>query len=181
MGLISLYKELLVNNIHKYTLQGMDENVALANTSVDWVEKVPAHWMQKRFKYIASVREWKTESGVKWRKKREYERLPIPKESWSILVTKKGLKFKTTYDQENPKSIILIDLNKHQNLNFWLFYLNSHFAQNWLRREMGERWLTVEILKNLPVFEPPISEQEVIATHLTQFSDRINQVVERLL
>jgi restriction endonuclease S subunit len=177
MGIQGLYKERFKAIAHKVFSQGLDPLVPMSPTSVEWINQVPAHWNQKRFKFIGVPRIWKKDGT--WKNSRGYtEPVPVDNEKWDILVTKKGFDFKSSYGQENADSLILINLLPSQNTAFWLFYLNSHFAQHWLRREVSmTNSLTVEALKNLPVFEPPIGEQEAIASYLSHFDQQTSKII----
>jgi type I restriction enzyme S subunit len=178
-----LVKERFEAIAHKALLQGLHNSLPMKPTTVEWVEQIPTHWTQKRFKFVGLVRSWKTEEsyGESPRYGR-YSRGRFPvsleEERFDLAVTRRGMKAKP-FEGEEPKSLLLIELCQNQNLHYWRFYLNSHFAQSWLKREsaMNES-LTIEMVRNLPVFEPPLEEQVQIAQFLTAEAQRTQRLLE---
>jgi len=178
-----LFKERFEAIAHKAVLQGLTDSPSMKPTSVEWVEQIPAHWTQKRFKFVGLVRSWKTEESYgESNRYGRYSRGRFPvsleEERFDLVITRRGMKAKP-FEGEEPKSLLLINFFQNQNLDYWQFYLNSNFAQNWLRREsaMNES-LTVEMVRNLPVFEPPLEEQVQIAQVLSAEAQRTQRLLE---
>lgn len=53
---IALLKERKQIIIQQAVTQGLDPNVPMKDSGVDWIGKIPEHWEAKRFKYLAKVR-----------------------------------------------------------------------------------------------------------------------------
>lgn len=73
---------------------------------------------------------------------------------------------------------------QHVVTEYFLAFLNSHNAQNWLqsrsKKTSGQQNLTIELCKKLPLPLPPIPEQKKIAQILSTW-DRSITATERLL
>ena len=55
-NLINLLEEEKKALINEAVTKGINKNVALINSGVDWLGNIPAHWEVKRLKYVASNR-----------------------------------------------------------------------------------------------------------------------------
>lgn len=60
---IKLLKECKQVLIQKAVIQGLDPNVQLKDSGVDWVGKIPKHWEVKRLKYILEERSERSKTG----------------------------------------------------------------------------------------------------------------------
>lgn len=52
---IELLKERRQILIHKAVTRGLNENVKLKNSGVEWIGEIPEHWEVKRLKYVANL------------------------------------------------------------------------------------------------------------------------------
>ena len=52
---IEEYKELKQAVIFEAVTKGLDKNVPMKDSGVEWIGEVPSHWVIKKFKYVASV------------------------------------------------------------------------------------------------------------------------------
>lgn len=60
---INLLKERKQIIIQKAVMQGLDPNVVLKESGVDWIGKIPEHWEIKRLKYILEERSERSKTG----------------------------------------------------------------------------------------------------------------------
>ncbi|ELZ2234689.1 restriction endonuclease subunit S [Klebsiella pneumoniae] len=60
---INLLKERKQIIIQKAAMQGLDPNVVLKESGVDWIGKIPEHWEIKRLKYILEERGERSKTG----------------------------------------------------------------------------------------------------------------------
>lgn len=60
---INLLKERKKIIIQKAVMQGLDPNVMLKESGVDWIGKIPEHWEVKRLKYILEERSERSKTG----------------------------------------------------------------------------------------------------------------------
>lgn len=103
--LIKLLKEKRQAVISHAITKGLNDNVPMSNSGVDWLGEVPAHWGVKRFKKIFKIR--KRISG-----ELGYDILSI---------TQKGIKVKDTDSGEGQLSM---DYSKYQIVNIGDFAMN---------------------------------------------------------
>lgn len=61
--LIDLLKEKRTAIINRAVTRGLDENVELVDSGVEWIGRVPKGWRVEKIKYIAPVRDQKTENS----------------------------------------------------------------------------------------------------------------------
>ena len=52
---IEEYKELKQAVIFEAVTKGLDKNVPMKDSGIEWVGAIPSHWLVKKFKYVASV------------------------------------------------------------------------------------------------------------------------------
>jgi type I restriction enzyme S subunit len=52
---ISLLDEQRTSLINHYVTKGLDPNVELKESGVEWIGQIPKHWIVKRLKYVSSV------------------------------------------------------------------------------------------------------------------------------
>ncbi len=60
---IRLFEEQKQAIIHRAVTRGLDENVPLKHSGLDWLGDVPEHWNVKRIKYLMRVVDNRSESG----------------------------------------------------------------------------------------------------------------------
>lgn len=60
---ISLLKERKQIIIQQAVTQGLDPNVPMKDSGVDWIGKIPAHWEVKRLKYVLEERNERSKTG----------------------------------------------------------------------------------------------------------------------
>jgi type I restriction enzyme S subunit len=102
IGLLKERKQIL---IQKAVTRGLDDNVKLRGTGVEWLEKVPLHWQMKRLKYVVEI--VKRIAG---------------KEGFDVLsITQKGIKVK---DIESGEGQLAMNYSKYQ------FAYKGDFAMN---------------------------------------------------
>lgn len=102
---IELLKERKQILIHKAVTRGLDDSVALKDSGVEWLEKIPLHWQMKRLKYVVEI--VKRIAG---------------KEGFDVLsITQKGIKVK---DIESGEGQLAMNYSKYQ------FAYKGDFAMN---------------------------------------------------
>ncbi|HEY9661463.1 MAG TPA: restriction endonuclease subunit S [Allocoleopsis sp.] len=207
MGMRQLYEERFQSIVHQTTLQGLNPEVPMQNPNVEWVEQIPAHWVKKRLKYVGrqiSVADFLNALGEQQERtiainkqtlKATRELAPLfPQEYFfecgnEVVRHGKWVNGRIRHEAMPADRHFFILLPEDQFPLYWEFYLNSHFAYNWFCRELpiGGSWresrrsdLTLEVLKNLPVFVPPLEEQQAIATHLEQAQQVTKNILELL-
>ena len=62
---ISYYKELRRSLINKIVCRGLDDNVKLKESKIDWIGKIPGHWEVKRLKSIGNIETSSVDKKIK--------------------------------------------------------------------------------------------------------------------
>ena len=102
---IALLKERKQIIIQKAITQGLDPNVPMKDSGVDWIGKIPAHWGMKRLKYVTKI----------------VKRI-IGYEGPDVLsITQKGIKIK---DIESGEGQLAMDYSKYQIVEIGDFAMN---------------------------------------------------------
>lgn len=102
---ISLLKERKQIIIQQAVTQGLDPNVPMKDSGVDWIGKIPAHWEVKRLKYVTKI----------------LKRI-IGYEGPDVLsITQKGIKVK---DIESGEGQLAMDYSKYQIVRVGDFAMN---------------------------------------------------------
>ncbi|EFB72059.1 restriction endonuclease subunit S [Providencia rustigianii] len=102
---ISLLKERKQIIIQQAVTQGLDPNVPMKDSGVDWIGKIPAHWEVKRLKYVTKI----------------LKRI-IGYEGPDVLsITQKGIKVK---DIESGEGQLSMDYSKYQIVRVGDFAMN---------------------------------------------------------
>jgi len=102
---IELLKEQRSSLIYEFITKGLDPNVKMKDSGVDWIGEIPEHWKMKKLKYIFQIR--KRISG-----ELGYDVLSI---------TQKGVKIK---DIESGKGQVSMDYTKYQIVEVGDFTMN---------------------------------------------------------
>ncbi|WP_335924700.1 restriction endonuclease subunit S [Shewanella indica] len=102
---INLLKERKQIIIQQAVTQGLDPNVPMKDSGVDWIGKIPAHWEVKRLKYVTKI----------------LKRI-IGYEGPDVLsITQKGIKVK---DIESGEGQLAMDYSKYQIVRVGDFAMN---------------------------------------------------------
>ena len=102
---IELLKEQRISLINELITKGLDPNVKMKDSGVEWIGEIPEHWKMKKLKYIFQIR--KRISG-----ELGYDVLSI---------TQKGVKIK---DIESGKGQVSMDYTKYQIVEVGDFTMN---------------------------------------------------------
>ena len=102
---IELLKELRTSTINQAVTKGLDPNVKMKDSGIEWLGEIPEHWDSKKIKYIFRIK--KEISG---------------KKGYDVLsVTQKGIKIK---DITTGKGQLSMDYSKYQFVNVSDFVMN---------------------------------------------------------
>ena len=62
--LIELLNERRQVMIHQAVTRGLDPNVPMKDSGIDWISEIPAHWEVKKLKYVLTERNDRTDTGL---------------------------------------------------------------------------------------------------------------------
>ncbi len=213
---IALLKERKQIIIQKAVTQGLDPNVPMKDSGVDWIGKIPAHWNLKKLRYLG-VTQNGISAGAEYfgegfpfvsygdvYKNRQLPELVTglakstlgDQKLYSVLA---GDVFFTrtseTVDEIGFASICFKDIEAATFAGFLIrfrpctgllikefskYYFNAAILRKYFVKEMNlviRASLSQELLKNLSVPLPPVSEQFEIYQCLEQKSDQIDEAI----
>jgi len=190
--LIELLNEELNGIINSAVMKGLDSNVPLKNSGIDWLGDVPKHWQIKKLKYIAYLKSGDTitsdvitESGLYPvyggnGLRGYYERHNL--DGNYVLIGRQGaLCGNINYAQGRfwaSEHAIVCHLNP-ENDWIWLGNLLKAMDLNQYSQSAAQPGLAVERIKNLHVPVPPYREQTLIKKHILEESERIQTLLNQ--
>ena len=204
------YKELRKSIINEAVCKGLDKNVKLKESGVEWIGQIPAHWEVKRLKDIAKVQTGNTppmsdkdnysEIGFPWVKPNELFDL-IPTFSTADFISetgkeqvrfiKKGSVMVCCIGSIGKMGVAGVDLCTNQQINSIMFYkIIPEFGKylifvskdEHIRHSTGNvvAILNCENQKRIEFAFPPLSEQTAIANYLDEKTQKIDAIISNL-
>lgn len=205
---ISLLEELKKSEINEKVTKGLDSNVGMKDSGVDWIGMIPKHWDIVRFKDMFKIQKNKikeyddenilslTLRGVVVKNNIHTNEGQLPESFNNYMKIEKGdfvmnpMDLRRGFTDCSPYEGIIspaytsfiekIDINKE-------FY--KHFWQNHYRQEIffpfgkgvskEHRWvLTTNTLLFWPTIKAPVAEQEKIVEYLEDKMTKIDKLIE---
>ena len=179
--------------INRAVTRGLDENVKLKDSGVEWIGLIPEHWDVKRIKDFSELRSGDNLTSI-----------DISEEGEFPVYGGNGIRG-YYHSYSNDGSYVLIGRqgalcgNIHiVNGKFWatdhavVCYPKAKFDVRWfgeLLRAMdlgqysfaaAQPGLAVERIKNLKIIVPPLTEQHTIASYLDEKSAKIDAAIENI-
>lgn len=198
------YKQSLITEA---VTKGLDPNVEMKDSGIEWIGKIPKHWKEKRLKYLfqlidernsdpdAELLSLYTALGVRPRAELE-ERGNKAQTRLNYKIVKKGdlvvnkllawmgaIAFSNYEGVTSPDyDVYRIINNKTTNLKFYNYYFrHTNFKDDCYRVGRGimlMRWRTYpEQLLKLLVPLPSIEEQKSIVSYLDEQTSRIDKLI----
>lgn len=191
--LIELLKERKQIIIQNAVTKGLDLNVKLKDSGVEWIGEIPEHWEVKKFKFLANI----TTGGKNTEDKAEngkypfYVRSQTPEringysfDGEAILTAGDGAGVGKVFHYVNEKFDFHQRVYRFSNFRNILgkllfYYLKSNFAQVALN---GEAKSTVDslrlpLIQNFSVTIPSSSEQSQIVEYIERQSGKIEKAI----
>lgn len=199
---IELLNEQRTSLINEFVTKGLDSTVAMKDSGVEWIGAIPSHWQVKRFKYLFEVQKGKAPSELTDTPSEDYlpyltmEVLrggePVSFANKSGLITADKNSTGLLWDGANAGEVVKIDragvlsstmalvsssnpiLNKA-----YSYYLLKSF-ENDVRHNtvgMGVPHVDSNHTKNCKLVVPPLNEQNQIAAHLDNRTQKIDALI----
>lgn len=204
------YKELRKSIINDAVCKGLDKNVKLKESGIEWIGEIPEHWEVKRLKDIAKVQTGNTppmsekenysDIGLPWVKPNElYDLTPtftttdfisdIGKEQ--VRIVKEGAVMVCCIGSIGKMGVAGLDLCTNQQINSISFYkINPVFGKflifiskdEHIRHSTGNvvAILNCENQKRIEFAIPPKEEQTAIAKYLDEKTQKVDAIVSNI-
>jgi len=187
--LIELLKEQKQNIINQAVTRGLDPNVKLKPSGVEWIGDIPAHWEVRRLKFLARIR-----NGQDYKEVEAESGYPVMGsggqfayasafmyEGESVLFGRKGTIDKPLYINGRfwtVDTMFYTEVSKHISATF-LYFSALSFPFDYYSTKTALPSMTQQDLGNHPVAFPPMDEQELIIQHIEEESRLIDQAITR--
>lgn len=198
--LIQLLEEERTVIINQAVTKGLDSTVPMKDSGVEWLGEIPEHWEVKKLKYVfdnlnstrvplsseergrmdSRVYDYYGASGI-IDKVENYlfdgENILIGEDGANLLTRSKRLAFIASgkYWVNNHAHIIK---PKSGNINYFCELLELIDYSVWVTGSAQPK-LTQEALMNIQLIEPPIEEQNQIATYINEKLTQIETITQR--
>jgi len=187
--LIELLKEQKQNVINQAVTRGLDPNVKLKPSGVEWIGDIPERWEVRRLKFLARIR-----NGQDYKEVEADSGYPVMGsggqfayasafmyEGESVLFGRKGTIDKPLYINGRfwtVDTMFYTEVSKHVSAKF-LYYSALSFPFDFYSTKTALPSMTQQDLGNHPVALPPMDEQELIIQFIEEESKLIDQAITR--
>lgn len=197
------YLRLKKSIIHQAVTRGLNPNVSLKDSSIEWIGMVPEHWERNRIKDVVSLRNEKTsdtspkyialENIVSWdatfiESNAETEGINNIFKSGDILFGKlrpylaKG--FIPDYDGICSTEFFVMCAKHGVSSLFVRYYILSQRVIDYIKHKVAgvkmprTNW---NEFGSIPLFLPPLSEQQTIVNYLDEKCAKIDSAIENIV
>lgn len=176
--LLELYEEEKTAIINQAVTKGINPDVPMKDSGIEWLGEIPEHWEVKRLKYLAKIGNGKDHKGV-WDDNGEY---PIygtggvfgkAKECLydkpSVLLGRKGTIDKPQFVEEpfwTVDTAYYTLINEEIIIPYYFFLLTTTINFNQFKYGSAVPSMTQEVLKDILFAVPSIQEQQSIVQHI---------------
>lgn len=190
--LIELLKEKRSAVINKAVTKGLDENVEIKDSGVEWIGEIPKGWEVKKlkrvckFEYGESLSELNRDEGdidVYGSNGIVGKHDKSITEGESIIIGRKGSAGRMQFSKSSCFPIdttFYIDKNKTENNLRWLFYILSTLKLDITSKESTVPGLGRDDAYNKIIIYPSIKEQEKISNFLDGETEKIDNLMQKI-
>lgn len=187
---IELLKERRQILIHRAVTRGLNPDVKLKDSGVEWIGEIPEHWEVKALKFIADLQSGETISPDKF----------IDEESYPVYGGNGFRGYTSTYTNEGEYALIgrqgalcgnvnyakgkfyasehaIVVYPLHNENVLWLGEAIKQANFNRLSQSAAQPGIAVSVVKNVLFPYPPISEQYEISNYLNSISFKISTAI----
>lgn len=188
---IQLLKEQRTSLINHYVTKGLDPNVEMKDSGVEWIGEIPKHWELKKVKYIGNM---KSGDGITNTELSDSGEFPVYggngvvgyfgkyNSSHSVIVIGRVGEKCGNIHLVNEKcwisdNSLILSLNDDTNYSWVSICLNSRDL-NKIRNQSSQPLITSTQVKNETIPFPPRSQIDQIVNYLTQETLKIDKCAD---
>lgn len=187
---ISLLKERKQIIIQQAVTQGLDPNVPMKDSGVDWIGQIPEHWEVKALKFIAYMKSGETLSPDQFTETgfpayggnglRGYTST-FTNDGDHILIGRQGalcgnVNYASGKFYASEHAIVVYPLNNEDTR--WLGEAIRVADFNRLSQSAAQPGIAVNVIKNVLFPHPPLPEQAGISKHIVEAERNIHKSIE---
>lgn len=187
---INLLKERKQIIIQQAVTQGLDPNVPMKDSGVDWIGKIPEHWEVKALKFIAYMKSGETLSPDQFTETgfpayggnglRGYTST-FTNDGDHILIGRQGalcgnVNYASGKFYASEHAIVVYPLNNEDTR--WLGEAIRVADFNRLSQSAAQPGIAVNVIKNVLFPHPPLLEQAGISKHIVEAERNIHKSIE---
>jgi type I restriction enzyme S subunit len=184
---INLLKERKQILIHKAVTQGLNPNVKLKDSGVDWIGEIPEHWEVKRLKHCLNIN-----NGSDYKHIQTDEGYPVIGSGGQfayaseymydgevVFLGRKGTIDKPLYFKGKFWAVdtMFYANTKNGNIVKFLYYLATTLPFSYYSTATALPSMTQSDLNNHPISRPPIDEQKKIVEYIENATNKIDTAI----
>ena len=189
-ALIKKLKEQRQAIINEAVTKGLNPDVKLKDSGIEWLGEIPEHWVISKFKYFATIRNGKDQKGVLV----ENGKYPILGtggefgraseflyDKPSVLLGRKGTINKPQFIEEPFWTVdTLFYTEIHEDVSpKYLFYLSTLIPFNLLQESSAVPSMTQDKLHNVFLTKPIKEEQNKIVKHIENEMNKMDLLISK--
>lgn len=204
---VEAYKNLKRSVINETVTRGLDKNVKLKDSGVDWIGMVPEGWEVTRFKMVCEelssgkrpsddpeevlsiggehIQNGKFSLDVpRYVSRKTYNSSRGKIKIGDILVVKDGATIdKAMYVDVMPEDEMLLNEHVYRVVanKFYFYWIISSKGEKWFRimnTSTAQESIPQDVMYSLPILCPPISEQQAILNYLDDKCSKIDKAID---
>jgi len=194
---IELLKEQRTSLVNHYVTKGLDPNVEMKDSGVEWIGEIPRHWTIVRLRFLCGIKTGgkDTQDNVENGSYPFFVRSPNVERINSFSFD--GEAVLTSGDGAGVGKIFHYYVGKfdyHQRVykfsnfkdvsgKYFYWFLKENFQYEILRWNAKSTVDSVRLpfLQNFPMVLPPIEEQENLLLKIDSIDDRVEKLIQRLM
>lgn len=174
------------SKIHECVTKGLNPDVTLKPSGIDWIGNVPSHWRKIKLRYEIEIQSGDFISNTELEAGGDFpvfggngimgyvDKCNI--ESQRLIIGRVGAKCGNVHHVENPawisdNALIVATYHNYR----YLFYLLTEMNLNSISSQSAQPLITGTKIKNEYVVLPPIGEQIEISEYLNGFTQKISK------
>jgi type I restriction enzyme S subunit len=172
--------------------KGLDPDVPMKDSGIEWIGQIPEHWDFKKLSYMASLKSGENITSTEFEKYGEY---PVfggnglrgyfskyTHEGEYVIIGRQGalcgnINYTKGKCWVSEHAIVVNPTTKF--VTFWMGELLKAMNLNRYSISAAQPGISVENIKKLKIPVPPLQEQQTIANYLDSETSRIDTLIEK--